>query len=55
MLHGDRDPAVRPDMIRGLEDHADDYRLELLAGLGHFCLDQAPNVVVGKLVAFLRP
>jgi pimeloyl-ACP methyl ester carboxylesterase len=52
-LHGDADPAIRPDMIRGLEDHADDYRLELLPGLGHFCIEQAPDVVVPKMVAFL--
>jgi pimeloyl-ACP methyl ester carboxylesterase len=52
-LHGDADPAIRPDMIRGLEDHADDYRLELLPGLGHFCIEQAPEVVVPKLVKFL--
>jgi pimeloyl-ACP methyl ester carboxylesterase len=52
-LHGDRDAAIRPDLLRGLEDHADDSRLELLPGLGHFSLDQAPDVVVPKLVAFL--
>ncbi len=53
-LHGDADPAIRPDMIRGLEDHADDYRLEMLPGLGHFCIEEAPEVVVPKMVAFLR-
>jgi pimeloyl-ACP methyl ester carboxylesterase len=52
-LHGDADPAIRPDFIRGLEDHADDYRLELLPGLGHFCIEQAPEVVVPKMVDFL--
>jgi pimeloyl-ACP methyl ester carboxylesterase len=52
-LHGDADPAIRPDFIRGLEDHADDYRLELLPGLGHFCIEEAPDVVVPKMVQFL--
>jgi pimeloyl-ACP methyl ester carboxylesterase len=52
-LHGDADPAIRPDFIRGLEDHADDYRLELLPGLGHFCIEEAPEVVVPKMVDFL--
>jgi pimeloyl-ACP methyl ester carboxylesterase len=52
-LHGDQDPAIRPDFIRGLEDHADDYRLELLPGLGHFSLEERPDVVVPKLVEFL--
>ncbi|QEC48133.1 alpha/beta hydrolase [Baekduia soli] len=52
-LHGDADSAIRPDFIRGLEDHADDYRLELLPGLGHFCIEEAPEVVLPKLVGFL--
>jgi pimeloyl-ACP methyl ester carboxylesterase len=52
-LHGDADTAIRPDFIRGLEDHADDYRLELLPGVGHFCVEQAPDVVIPKMVDFL--
>lgn len=52
-LYGDADPAIRPAMVRGLEDHADDYRLERLPGLGHFCIERAPEVVVPKLVGFL--
>jgi pimeloyl-ACP methyl ester carboxylesterase len=52
-LHGDADAAIRPDFIRGLEDHADDYRLELLPGVGHFCVEQAPDIVIPKMVDFL--
>jgi pimeloyl-ACP methyl ester carboxylesterase len=52
-LHGDADSAIRPDFIRGLEDHADDYRLELLPGVGHFCIEEAPDVVLPKMVDFL--
>jgi pimeloyl-ACP methyl ester carboxylesterase len=52
-LHGDADAAIRPDFIRGLEDHADDYRLELLPGVRHFCVEHAPDVVVPKMVDFL--
>jgi pimeloyl-ACP methyl ester carboxylesterase len=52
-LHGDADSAIRPDFIRGLEDHADDYRLELLPGLGHFCVEEAPEVVLPRIVDFL--
>jgi pimeloyl-ACP methyl ester carboxylesterase len=53
VLHGDADPAIRPDFIRGIEDHADDVRVELLPGLGHFSLEQGPDVVVPRLVEFL--
>jgi pimeloyl-ACP methyl ester carboxylesterase len=53
-LHGDADSAIRPDFIRGLEDHADDYRLEMLPGVGHFCIEEAPEVVIPKMVDFLR-
>ena len=52
-LHGDADAAIRPDFIRGLEDHADDYRLELLPGVGHFCVEQAPELVLPRMVDFL--
>ena len=52
-LHGDADTAIRPDFIRGLEDHADDYRLELIPGVGHFCVEQAPELVLPKMVEFL--
>jgi pimeloyl-ACP methyl ester carboxylesterase len=52
-LHGDADAAIRPDFIRGLEDHADDYRLELLPGVGHFCVEHAPEVVIPKMADFL--
>jgi pimeloyl-ACP methyl ester carboxylesterase len=54
MLHGDADRAIRPDILRGFEDHADDMRLELLPGLGHFCIEQAPEVVVPRITAFLE-
>lgn len=51
-LYGDRDPAIRPATIRGMEEHADDYRLEVLPGLGHFCIEQAPELVAAKIAAF---
>lgn len=53
-LYGDRDVAIRPATIRGMEGHADDYRLEVLPGLGHFCVEQAPEVVAPRIVEFVR-
>lgn len=52
-LYGDADPAIRPALVRGMEDWADDYRLEVMPGLGHFCFEQAPEVVVPKFVEYL--
>ncbi len=54
-LHGEADRAVLADQLRGLRDHADDVTIELLPGLGHFCLEQDPAAVVPRLVAFLGP
>jgi pimeloyl-ACP methyl ester carboxylesterase len=54
-LHGDADAAVRLDLLRGLDRHADDYRLELLPGAGHFCVEDAPAIVQDRLVRFLAP
>lgn len=53
-LYGDRDVAIKPATIRGMEDHADNYRLEVLPGLGHFCIEQAPEVVAPKIASFVR-
>lgn len=52
-LHGDADSAIRPDVVRGLGGHADDYRLELLPGVGHFCVERMPEVVIPRMVDFL--
>lgn len=52
-LYGDADVAIKPAMVRGMEDHADDYRLEVMPGLGHFCFEQAPEVVVPKFIEYL--
>jgi pimeloyl-ACP methyl ester carboxylesterase len=54
-LHGAEDRAIRPDFLRGWEDHADDMSLELLPGLGHFCIEEAPEVVIPRMVHFLVP
>lgn len=53
-LYGDADVAIKPATIRGMEDYADDYRLEILPGLGHFCIEQAPEVVGPKILDFVR-
>ena len=46
MLFGEADMAVTPSMLMGFEDHADDMRLELVPGVGHFIADERPDLVV---------
>jgi len=52
-LHGDADRAIRPDFLRGYERYADDLRLELLPGTGHFLCDSEPELVAARVLAFL--
>ena len=53
-LHGAADRVLRPDFLRGYERYADDLRLELLDGVGHFVCDAQPEQVAGRMIAFLR-
>jgi pimeloyl-ACP methyl ester carboxylesterase len=52
-LHGDQDRAIRPAILGGWEGKADDFRLELLPGLGHFPFEEAPDLLAGKMLDFL--
>ena len=52
-LHGTRDRAVRPRILRGFEPYADDMRLELLEGSGHFVVDEEPQLVADRILEFL--
>jgi pimeloyl-ACP methyl ester carboxylesterase len=54
-LHGAADRALRPDFLRGYEPYADDLRLELLDGVGHFICDAQPELVIRRMIAFLQP
>lgn len=53
MLHGTRDPVLPPALLRGYEAHADDMRVELVEGCGHFIAEERPDVVVERLLRFL--
>ena len=54
-LHGAADRILRPDFLRGYERYADDLRLEMLAGAGHFVCDAEPERVAQRMIAFLLP
>lgn len=53
VLHGTGDPVVRPFMVEVFRDHADDVEIEWLHGTGHFCADEEPARVAGRILAFL--
>jgi pimeloyl-ACP methyl ester carboxylesterase len=49
-LFGADDGVIRPHQLRGYERHADDMRLELIPGVGHFTPEEAPELVVDRAV-----
>jgi pimeloyl-ACP methyl ester carboxylesterase len=50
LLFGADDGVVRPHQLRGYERHADDMRLELIPGVGHFTPEEAPGLVVDRAI-----
>jgi pimeloyl-ACP methyl ester carboxylesterase len=52
MLFGEGDMAINPSMLAGFEDHADDMRLELVPGCGHFIADERPDLVAEAALRF---
>lgn len=54
-VHGTDDAALRPRMLAGYQRHADDMRVELVPGCGHFIVDELPDLVASRAVEFLAP
>jgi pimeloyl-ACP methyl ester carboxylesterase len=50
LLFGAADGVVRPHQLRGYERHADDMRVELIPGVGHFTAEEAPELVVDRAI-----
>ena len=50
LVHGDRDPVIRAERLRGFEQHADDMRVDEVAG-GHFLPDEQPAIVAEQALA----
>lgn len=54
-LHGTSDPVLHPDLIRGLEERADDARIEYVPKVGHFIADERPDLVAERALEFFGP
>jgi pimeloyl-ACP methyl ester carboxylesterase len=52
VLFGADDGVVRPYYLRGLDKHADDARVELLPGVGHFTAEESPEALVTRMLDF---
>jgi pimeloyl-ACP methyl ester carboxylesterase len=52
MLYGEDDSVIRPAMLEGIAEHADDYALERVPDTGHFIADQRPELVADRLATW---
>lgn len=53
LVFGTGDPAISTRAIGGYEPHADDMRVELVPGVGHFIAEEAPETVLEHALPFL--
>jgi pimeloyl-ACP methyl ester carboxylesterase len=51
-LHGEDDVVLRPSMLAGYQRHADDMKVELVPGCGHFIADEMPDLVADRAREF---
>jgi pimeloyl-ACP methyl ester carboxylesterase len=53
LLFGVDDAVLRPELLAGYEDHADEMEVELVRGCGHFIVDERPQLVAERARDFL--
>jgi pimeloyl-ACP methyl ester carboxylesterase len=53
LVNGADDFATRPGMVAGTDRQADDMAIELVAGCGHFIVDEMPDLVIARAREFL--
>jgi pimeloyl-ACP methyl ester carboxylesterase len=51
-LSGTADPVLTPDLIDGYGEHINDFEVELVDGVGHWIVEQRPELVLDRLRAF---
>jgi pimeloyl-ACP methyl ester carboxylesterase len=55
LLFGTDDAALRPEILAGYQRHAEDMRLELVPGCGHFIADERPDLVAERARELFAP
>jgi pimeloyl-ACP methyl ester carboxylesterase len=53
-LTGTADPVITPDLTDGYADRISDFEVELVDGVGHWIVHQRPELVLDRLLSFLR-
>jgi pimeloyl-ACP methyl ester carboxylesterase len=53
-LTGTKDPVITPDLTDGYADRISDFEVELVDGVGHWIVEQRPELVLDRIRAFLR-
>ena len=54
ILVGRHDPVCSPSMLPGFESHADDMDAYVLEDVGHFMVDEAPDLIVEEVRSFFE-
>jgi len=53
-LHGTADPVIKPDLLCDYPDHISDFDIEMVAGAGHWIVEQRPNLLLERLRKFVN-
>lgn len=53
-LSGTEDPVLTPDLLNGYADRIGDFQVELVDGVGHWIVEQRPELVLDRLRSFLK-
>lgn len=53
-LSGTKDPVLTPDLLNGYAERISDFEVELVDDVGHWIVEQRPELVLNRVRAFLN-
>ncbi len=53
-LSGTKDPVLTADLLHGYDERISDFQVELVHGVGHWIVEQRPELVLDRLRSFLK-
>jgi pimeloyl-ACP methyl ester carboxylesterase len=53
LLFGEEDAAIDPGLLDGAAPYCDDLEIERVPGVGHFIVDERPDLVIARIASFL--